>query len=895
MALAFSLQLAAQINVSTTFDFSKPQQLNPSVTPKEYIGGSISVIDKKFANGPIQISFMDGTEQRGVYITTMKNMSTGAIEYFLGIESSSSIIISSTQSNVYINKIEFVNPYTFGDMYLNSDGGVFNYRTWDSNGNNNINEVKFSVSGVRSEQCQIKVSYSTPSDVLDPTADIAQNSTIDYFEAISLTFDEEVERKSNEIIILKNGTVEYDLVPTVEGKVVKLSAPSRIELDGNYTITLPANYFKTEEGFGNKSLTYSFSVFVPKATFMPTGISPNAGRVEKITGDIVLSFSSDISDFNPETLTMTKDGSPYRTWILERSSSDSKVATLRMNSVTTDITENGIYKITIPEKILYNGLKGDAQNERWNSTITLEYEISSEPMPDSETMRLAKKLLLNQGTGFPKSTSAAFIGLKSLVEATPVTSDADLLVAIAKYYQENDVNMPSEGKWYQIASVNAEGNKLYLSYKDGIVTLTSDKQKASAFKVYSIIGGKTSFVTTDGHYLHILTSSDVYEGTSSKNVTDRYSSDINDLTLSKLSVSGVSMESQLGCFSIYGCLGTNAASLSVNANALVNHSTGVIATDVSLSTLFFDNTLSSGFTFAEVPEPVIEPDPVSLESTLTSSVPSNTHLLSLVFNTDKTVTLSGNGTAYFVDVEGNNAGDASIVAVNSSTNQFTVSLAGLADGNYKLSVPKGVFVCNVDGTVRKVSSFEKEFSIITPADNFVEDFYFGVYNEPDNYAKDTYFNEFIIYSSKEMYCDETKEAFFAEYLHPEKVARKGTFKRYTIPEAPHRFAYKFTFDKPITEGELVSTSYTFVIEAATFGDGNFNKFLNGDPNVKKSDCHVNARTPLGYYIDNNKATSINGITIDSDGELRIVDLLGRKINKMKKGNMYIVNGKKYIK
>lgn len=854
MALAFALQVAAQINVSTTFDFSKPQQLNPAVTPKEYVGGSISVIDKKFSNGPIQISFKDGSEQRGVYITTMKNMSTGALEYFLGIESSSSMIISSTESNVYINKIEFVNPYTFGDMYLNSDGGdddgVLNYRTWDCNGNDNINEVKFSVSGIRSEQCQIKVSYSTPSDVLDPTADIAQNSTIDYFEAISLTFDEEVERKSNERIVLKNGSVEYDLVPTVEGNVVKLSAASRIELDGNYTITLPANYFKTEEGFGNKALTYNFSVLVPKATFMPTGISPNAGRVEKISGNIVLSFPSDISDFNPETLTMAKDGSPYRTWTLERSSSDSKVAILKMNSVTTDITDNGIYKITIHEKKLYNGLKGDAQNERWNSAITLEYEISSEPMPDSETMLLAKRLLLNQGVGFPKATSTAFLGLKTLVEATPVTSDADLLVAIEKYYQENDVNMPSESKWYQIASVNAEGNKLYLSYKDGIVVLTSDTQKASAFKVYAINGGKTSFVTTDGHYLHVLTSSDVYEGTSSKNVTDRYSPDINDLTLTKLSVSGVSMESQIGCFSIYGCLGTNAASQSVNANALVNHSTGAIATDVSLSTLFFDNTMSSGFTFAEVSEPVIEPDPVSLESTLTSSVPSNTYLLSLVFNTDKAVTLSGNGTAYFVDAEGNNAGNASIVAVNNSTNQFSVSLAGLADGNYKLSVPKGVFICNVDGTERKVSSFEKDFSIITPEDNFVEDFYFGVYNEPDNYAKDTYFNEFIIYSSKEMYCDETKEAFFAEYLHPEKVARKGTFKRYTIPEAPQKFAYKFTFDKPITEGELASTSYTFVIEAATFGDSNFNKFLNGEPDVKKSDCHVNARTPLGYYIDN---------------------------------------------
>ena len=895
VALAFTLQLAAQINVSRTFDFSKPRQLTPSVTPKENVGGSISVLDKKFTNGPIQISFEDGSEQRGVYITTMKNMSTGAIEYFLSIESSSSMIISSTDNNVNLNQIEFVNPYTFGDLYLNSGGGVLEYRTWKSNENDKVKEVTFSVSGFRSEQCQIKVSYSTPSDVLEPTADIAQNSTIDYFEAISLTFDEEVEIKSNDRIILKNGTVEYDLVPTVEGKVVKLSAPSRIELDGNYTITLPANYFKTKEGFGNKALTYNFNVIVPKATFMPSEISPKTGRVEKLSGNIVLSFPSDISDFSQKTITMEKDGNPFRTWILERSSSNSKVAILRMNSVTTDITDNGIYTINIPEKLFYNGLKGDAQNERWNSTITLEYEISSEPMPDSETMLLAKQLLLNQGVGFPKATSEAFTELKSLVDANPVSSDADLLVAIDKYYIESDVYMPSEDKWYHIASVNAEGNKLYLNYNDGIVKLTSDEQKASAFKVHSANGGKTSFVTIDDHYLHILTASDVYDGTSSKNVTDTYSSDINDLALTKLSVNNVSMKLQLGFFSIYGCLGKNAASMSVNANALVNHSTETIATDVSLSTLFFDNTLSSGFSFTEVPEPIIEPDPVSLECTLTSTVPSNTSLLSLVFSTDKVVTLSGNETASFVDAQGKNVGTASINAVNGTTNQFTISLSGMNDGNYKLFVPTGVFVCNVDGIEHKVTSFEKAFSIITPEDNFVEDFYFGVYNEPDYYAKDTYFNEFIIYSSKEMYCDETKEAFFAEYLNPEKVARKGTFKPYTIPEAPYLNAYKFTFDKPITEGELVSTSYTFVIEAATFGDSNFEKYLNGDSNVKKSKCHVNAKTTLGYYIDNNKASSVNGITVDEDREQRIVDLLGRKVNKMQKGNMYIVNGKKFIK
>lgn len=893
MVLAFSLQLAAQIEVSRTFDFSKPSQLNPSVTPKEYNGGAVSVLDYKFLNGPIQISFEDGVERRGVYLTTKKFISSGAFEYYLGIESSSSIIFSAIDNDVYINKIEFVNPYTFGDMFLNCGNGILDYHTWDKNGNDKVKEVKFSVSGFRSEQAQIKVTYSTPSDVLEPKADIAQNSTIDYFESLQLSFNDVVEKKSNERIILKNGTAEYDLVPTIDGKVVKLSAPSRIELDGSYVITVPANYFKTKEGYGNKALTYNFNIIVPKATFMPQETTPKTGRVEKLSGNIVLSFVSDISDFAPITLTMIKDGSPFRTWTLERSSSDSKLAILKMNSVTTDIVDNGLYKLIIPEKTLYNGLKGDAQNERWNSTITLEYEISSEPMPDSETMVLAKQLLLNQNVGFPKSSSQAFINLKSLVEATPVSSDAALSAAIDKYYLEKDVNMPSEGKWYEIASVNAEGNKLYLGYSNGLVSLTPDRQNASAFKVYSLNGGKTSFVTTDNHYLHILTSSDVYDGTSSRNVTETYNPDINDLTLSKLSVNNASSKAQLGCFSVYGSLGMNAANLTVNAYALVNHSSGAIATDVSLSSLFFDNNLSNGFMLTEVAEPIIEPEPVSLECSLTSTVPSNTSLLSLVFTTDQTVTLSGNVSASFVDAQGKNIGNATITAINGSANHFTVSLSGLPDGSYKLLVPKGTFVCTVDGVLHKVNSFEKVFSIIAPEDNFVEDLYFGLYNSPDYYVKDTYFNEFIVYSPREMYCDETKEAYFAEYFNPDKVARRGTFKRYTIPEEPYLYAYKFTFDNPITEGELVSTSYTFVLEAATFGDSNFYRYINGDPSVKKSDCKVNSKLYFGYYIDNDKA-SVNSITVDANGKVRIVDLLGRKVEKMKKGNMYIVNGKKCI-
>ena len=109
-------------------------------------------------------------------------------------------------------------------------------------------------------------------------------------------------------------------------------------------------------------------------------------------------------------------------------------------------------------------------------------------------------------------------------------------------------------------------------------------------------------------------------------------------------------------------------------------------------------------------------------------------------------------------------------------------------------------------------------------------------------------------------------------------------------------AIRLILDKPIVEGSLAPETYGFLFEAGTIGDSNFGKYLEDKMSVDPRNCKVNPEGAAVYVdVDNEKASSVNCITIDTDGEQRIVDLLGRKVNKMKKGNMYIVNGKKYIK
>ena len=102
----------------------------------------------------------------------------------------------------------------------------------------------------------------------------------------------------------------------------------------------------------------------------------------------------------------------------------------------------------------------------------------------------------------------------------------------------------------------------------------------------------------------------------------------------------------------------------------------------------------------------------------------------------------------------------------------------------------------------------------------------------------------------------------------------------------------FKPDTEIDYSKLDRIHYQYVIPAATYGDANFGKYLKDNNSVSKSDCRVNGKYVIDVYIDNN-ATGID--TIESEKNVVIYDMMGRRVSKITKAGVYIINGKKYIK
>lgn len=72
----------------------------------------------------------------------------------------------------------------------------------------------------------------------------------------------------------------------------------------------------------------------------------------------------------------------------------------------------------------------------------------------------------------------------------------------------------------------------------------------------------------------------------------------------------------LGTFSIYGYCTTNSEDTELNAYALVNHSTGKISTDVTASSLHFNEKQSNAFMFTETAKPAEEATAVDFHMSL---------------------------------------------------------------------------------------------------------------------------------------------------------------------------------------------------------------------------------------------------------------------------------------
>lgn len=909
--LLFSLPVIAQKDDFCSFDFSQPESLYPSVTPLEGAGARLDVVDSTFTSGPISIYFTDKNE--GVQIHTIHDEFEKP-SYSLRIPTLSGLVFKS-DSNVIIKKILYSDDCKLGDLsVIDSDAtkGSLDFLVWEAHQSYPVNSIGFINWGYRSKITKVTVYYTTPTDILNPSSvSIKNNTEIPEFSFINLVFDKKLSAKdtSNIKIFNSDSTIVKSLKAEIIENTIKLFVDTTITQNDTYTIHVPAKSFESADGYHNAELKYTFTVKTPKNTFNYTSLSHETGRVESILPSIILTYPTVVEIEVSKPIRMFKDGEYFGGVKLSKVVGNDSQVMLEIQGYTEPITDLGVYTIEIPEATIYNNSRGDEEFERYNPAFTLEYIISNDPPEDTEVMKAAKALLLKSGLGYPKETSAKRLALKALTEAEDIPADDQLTAAIGEFYNETDVVLPDSGVWYTIASVNANGDKLYLYYNDGAVTLTDDVKKATAFMADSL-KTSTSFKTIDGKYLHVLSAAQdgKFDATSSKNVTETYDSLVNNLVLAKLAVKEVDSVKTFGLFSLYGSLGKDIISeVPMSTYAQISHTNKTVISDPNYPLLYTENN-TGAFVLEQTEKPEILAEPVKMACSLNPSiVADNSELITLSFVSDTTVHISTDTAAYIAKKGSDKKVVEEVVFTGVSNNSFTFAVAGLENGNYELVIPDGLFYVMTEAGLKAFVIPENSklpFSIGKQGSGDDEgfDYSYGglfIYNSPSTpVVNESFFENFIlaIYTGAVedgIEPDTTKQVIVAQYFHQENIAFKGHFRKYIIQNEPDCSAIKLIIDERV--GKFVNgEEYTIFIDRGTFGNLNFGKYLNDRTAIKAFECRVNESMTFTFRIDNSISSGINAISPECNSVDSIYDLFGRKLDKITKNGIYIINGKKVV-
>ena len=928
LLLLVSAQSFAQKQASVVFDFTNPTGLTPSVTPMPENAQTVIVTDSVFKNGPIQISFARATpDAPTTEIVTFVDPNNNEKTYFLKVGAGCDMTFKADKG-VTLDSWKASDDGEKGGLHLKpGQPGYWDqtvpYLSWNKDGNNNVTSLSMNCNGSNAKIHRLTINYTTPSNILKPVANIDSGEVLPQFAAIRLAFEKAMKVSSTKDIVVKSkdGKKSWNLAAAIDAKdnkVVVLSLAEAITANGDYTITVPARSFTDADGYQNATLIYHFTVKAPQDVFNPVAIDPAQGEVEKMSGTFRITFADAIGHASSDRLKIAKDGTDWRPVKAVIDANDSKVLVLTVeNNQGKEITEAGTYTINIPAKYVHNVFydeTGKDESDKWNADTTLVYTIPEGGI-DTPTMKAAKALLENKGVGYPSETSAARTALEALTKLDPKPSDDKLTAAMADFYKEADITLPATDKYYQVYGVNAKGKKLYLAEDKGAVVLTGDASKAASLKATANGDGTTTLVTSEGKYLHVLVASDTYEGTTGKNVTDTYNKEVNNLKLAKLALNDVDAEKTFGLVTVYGSLGEDKVEhKSVSAYALIGFANNAILTGPGYG-VKFDNDNSSAFAFKEVGKPAEKPIEVEAElapnPVTTLSVP-----MTLTYSGVESVKLENANKPYFATAKGERIEAAELL--QSSKTAFSVRLGQFSDGDYQLVLPDSTFTCVKNGTAAYVKADTLKFTIkmSSETEGFIYDYTtvnckLNGEDWVDRNApiKDVWLNEFVYWNYKsdlserynDLVPDETKTVKLVTFNGKEVVTvRTGHFAPSSIDE-PNTAAIKLVWDEPIAENELKAGSYTAQVLPASYGNANFGKYLNGDPNVKPEDCHVNpGGGSIDFYtitfnVDNDAATSIEITTNDANAPKVIYDIAGRKVQSMDKPGLYIVNGKKVVK
>lgn len=898
---------------SVTFDFSKPSRLNPSYPDKAFnteAGTSVKVSDVTFKSGDVSLSFTETGSCPGVWLSKEDN------GYWFEPKVNSTVIFSVPSGAKIESIVVDKNSAQGGFSPERNQGGKFDLASpekycckWYANGGT-YTSVKFFITGEGTEINKITVAYTPRADVLTPTStSIANGATVGSFSSIDLTFNSTITLNSGvDATLSSEGAQDQTMTANVSGSTLTLSLANVITENGQFVISVPEGMVSTSDGYTNTALRYAFTVKKDQATFNPESVSPAEGYQENMSlkDPIVITFPELIGTVSDKALPLYLDGTA-KNGVTFTVGQDNKTIVGKFN-VEQPMKEVGTYTLTIPEGFVHNALYNVEGSDAWNKAVTYTWVVSDKK-PDTETMKAAKALLLKTGVGYPSATSKSREALENAVEAEEVPTDEQLTTLMSAFYSETDVELPSTDKYYKICGINDKGDKLYLSYDGAAVSLTSNASSAYPFKAEKKGENKVAFSTLDGKYLHLLTTDNKYTGSSSKNVTEAYDASINDLTLARFSIDEVEDAKTMGKFSIHGSLGTDpVTNKAVSAFNLLDFSSKKIFTDQSYKTLMFNDKFSNAFVFEESEKPALESADidVQLDKTVISSTDET---IRLTFTHDDGVTLKAGVAPTITDANGNvvSGATATIASVDNSTKDFDISFSGLSDGDYFLIIPKGTFSFAQDGKQVTSNEYKTSFKVSSKEDPTPGPLPSGFKHyqswsklpkeNQDEYPAD-YLTQFIVYidraQSKNGLVGNPNVKVQLKENWNNKLVGEGHFEEDPEHTDNINYAVKLVWDSPIDMVKVRSTQYIFIIPEGAFGDGNYGKYLQNASSVSPSQCTVNDSYTRCYDINTALPSSINGVQAEDNAANVIYDLQGRRVERVTKTGIYIVNGKKTV-
>ena len=374
----------------TTFDFTNPQSLYPSIIPGTNAGDEVSVTDKTFCPGindqSVSLSFIKGSIKVGASVATSNELFNYVT--FLYVSRTTKLVFDG--GNNYITSIHFkglnvgdILPTTEGDYDVHSN-------TWTDNGSvPSAHRVEFEVDGESWPQLtHIEITYQKPMDTLEPTDfSIADGSSIYSFKDFAVTMSLPLNSYNNANPITIKGQKwipEQEVSVAIDGNVATISVPEEIvkPLDKEVDvldINIPAGALVAEDGTYNKALHYSFNLVRKVDSFEFTSISPEQGKIESLQ-NIDLTFPTACHiDAQDKDVYLYKNGAQVDKMKVEKTNNN--VVRLSTEFAYTDAA---IYEIKLPKGLIcdYNydaaaADKGLSKNMTYNPETTLRYNVGN--------------------------------------------------------------------------------------------------------------------------------------------------------------------------------------------------------------------------------------------------------------------------------------------------------------------------------------------------------------------------------------------------------------------------------------------------------------------------------------------------------------------------------------